>query len=261
MPENPELDDILKALGDTHPSVRLQAVDRLLQALPFGPELERILAERLQVERDEECLSLLRHACEAVRQTLEKPGYLRTTDPERETTVDFPSLPLPDRLRFLQGLRRESLRFFADQAPEWFLQEKNPIIAAALVKVFGKTWPSDRLQELATKLLSYPGSVRMAVLDLLIEKRPDALVRYLPKLLATRDPKLHLMAIRGLFKIDAPEALKYLEFFLYHEQRPEREMAILDLFHIPFSDIKPALFAFFTVESDLRLLEKAGALF
>ena len=64
-----------------------------------------------------------------------------------------------------------------------------------------------------------------------------------------------------MFKIDVPEVLAWLASFLYTEDLPARELAIIELFHSPSDAIKPVLFTFFSVESDLSLLEKAGSLF
>ncbi|MFZ2955365.1 MAG: HEAT repeat domain-containing protein [Candidatus Ozemobacteraceae bacterium] len=253
--------EILREISAPIRSIRLVAIERLLQEIPPDPEIHKLLGDRLKIEDDEECLRLLRYAQEMISQALVENSRPPDHLPEHPESGNFTSLSAPERLLFLRNLPRKVVLELADQAPEWFAQEKNPIIAGTLIKTFGKVWPQEKLQGLASNLLSFPSSVRIAVLNTLIEKAPDALVRYLPRFLTSDDPKLHLMAIRGLFKIDVPEALKHLEFFLYNENLPSREMAIIDLFHFPFAEIKPVLFSFFSIESDQDLLEKAGTLF
>ena len=260
MRENAGSSALLQEIAAPHRSVRLQAISRLCQEHP-GPELDGILESRLALETDEECLSLLRLAQEVVRESRSRATGRPLERADHGTPIDFPGMSVPERFTFLKGLQPAARRFFAAQAPEWFAAERNPIIAASLINTFGRLWPKDRLRDLAANLLSFPPSVRMPVLDTLVDLAPDALLNYLPNLLTSGDPKLHLLAIRGLFRIDLPEARKYLEFFLFNEDRPSREMAIRDLFHLPFSDFRSVLLSYFSFESDHDLLQKAGTLF
>jgi hypothetical protein len=181
---------------------------------------------------------------------LPQPGchpFLRLTDQEK--------------LQFLRTLNEDAISEWGPQAPGWFADEQNPVIAGTLLKIFGAFWSREQLVELASTFFRLPGSVRLAALDLLSDRQPAALARCLPKLLTSDDPKVHLLAIRGLQRIDVPEARKYLEDFLFHEDRPARELAIIDLLQFPFPDIKPVLFTFFSIETDHELLERAGTLF
>ncbi|MBF0409808.1 MAG: HEAT repeat domain-containing protein [Candidatus Riflebacteria bacterium] len=259
MSPNTKVSQLMQEISAPIRSVRLIAIEQLIQENQASDEIRGFLQNVLKDETDEECLQMLTYALELVSQSLME-NHTKIPD-EDLNPENFKTLSDSSRLRILRGLTRKQIKEWSSQAPLWFKEEKNTLISALIVKTFAKVWPRENLQELAPKLTASSVSVRMAVLSVLVENAPDALVKFLPRLLTSDDPKLHIMAIRGLFKIDPQEALKHLEEFLYDDNQSAREIAIVDLFHFPFADIKSVVIKYFSIEDNLFLLEKAGSLF
>ncbi|MBF0410657.1 MAG: hypothetical protein HQM10_25155 [Candidatus Riflebacteria bacterium] len=242
-------------------SVRLKTLEQLLSEFHDNDQIMELLKERYKLESDYECKKLIMHAIEIFGQSIIKKAEKRAVRLDNFKKEEFVLLSDYERLLFFREISGKDAGKIAHLAPELLAAEKNPFVAAALIKTFSRLWPHENLKDLASNLLSSSSSVQMAILDLLINISPQSLTRYLPKLLTSGDPRLHLFAIRGMAKIDLPEALLHLEEFLFSQEKSGREVAILDLFHFPFIEIKPVLLKYFAFESDLKLLEMAGSLF
>ncbi len=115
--------------------------------------------------------------------------------------------------------------------------------------------------QVISRLQSASAADRFEALEILVERFPDHLAEELPRFLVSEDPRMRILAIRGLAQVDREEALLHLESMLVTGSPTERKAAFQMAFQLPFSEIKPILLKFLAVENDPEMLGNAGVLF
>jgi hypothetical protein len=253
---------IISDLSNPFPAFRVFALE---QAIKTGSSRELLdaLEARQHQERHEECLLLLGYAIPAVKDRL-TPGTSSFGSPP-------PSLAdLPDR--FLQGnaYQRFTLLLHLDQkavqellplSGSWFQAEKDPIVAAQILRQFGDSWSLQEIPLIQGFLHSPRISLQVAALEVLTRRAPTLLSEYLPRLLTDADPRIQSLAIKGLAELDPDAAIAHFEQMLRSADPICRSSALRISIFLPFDRLKPLLLAFLAAEKDPALLEKAGLLF
>ncbi len=268
------MDDLLQELVSPIKTFRLFALERIIQQ-GGPPELRQFLEDRQLHEEDEECQVLLIHALAAVRAREEARLTTAPAAPASPVSPTTPASSAPPldpatltwpvddpaaQLELLTRLPAERLAEFAPRAPIWLAATEAPHAQAALLRTFRAHWPEDHLEALAPLLGANSLAVRSAALQLLIDKVPQEVGRFLPRLLSADDPRLRSLAIQGLAAIDLESALEHIEAMLVSSQPASRGFAIRNCLFLPFERVKPLLLKALAVECFPELIEKAGAI-
>jgi len=166
-----------------------------------------------------------------------------------------------ERSHILARLSREKVKVLAEAAPSLLERETSPSVAASLIKVFFRDWPSKRLKPLLERLGARQVSLRMAALEALIQIAPESLVQSLPNLLKSKDTRLRILAIKGLARINIDEALRHLEVILLQGEPGQREAGFQCALLLPFENTRNLLVKVFAAETDCQFLKKIGNIF
>ncbi|MBF0498497.1 MAG: HEAT repeat domain-containing protein [Candidatus Riflebacteria bacterium] len=260
------MDSELSIILDLASPVRSFRLFAIEQAIREGasPEIFAALQTCLIEEKDEECRILLAHAISEVQRRLEGRGSLDGTgsiDPKSFFDRFTAQSTSGDRLQMLARLSSRSAPELVSTAVTLLDFETNPVVMAALIKTFAGAWPSDKLDLIVTRLTAPNLCLRLAALETLIQRAPDMVVRHLPALLTSSEPRESALAIRGLAAIDLDEALAHLENLLLSTDSARKQVGLQNCLFLPFERVKSLLFKFFASESDPALLERAGWLF
>ncbi|MBF0407296.1 MAG: HEAT repeat domain-containing protein [Candidatus Riflebacteria bacterium] len=246
-------------------SLRLLAIEKVIQN---GNDLNTLqeLENRLKEEEDEECKFLLQHAVKLVSQRLKSTGSNKADDlhsselSAEEFTTQWLVSEARQKLVLLDQLDKPLLEKLSQQAPEMLKKEKNPVIAATLIRTFTPLWPREHLKIIADHLSSPSLSLKLAAFEALTQISPELLVTSLPALLTTDDLRMRAIAIRALAKLGPEEAIYYFERQLMQGNSSQREAAIQYSFYLPFEMAKPILLSYISLETDADLLERVGAI-
>ncbi len=256
------MDNLLQELASPIKTFRLFALERVIQQ-GGPPELRQFLEDRQLHEDDEECQVLLIHALAAVRaheEAREAPDPGLGVQPPDEGDLTWPVDDPPAQLDLLTRLPADRVAEMAPRAPIWLAATEAPHIQAAILRTFRAHWPEDHLEELAPMLGANSLAVRSAALQLLIDKVPQEVGRFLPRLLSAEDPRLRSLAIQGLAAIDLESALEHIDAMLVSAQPASRGFAIRNCLFLPFDRVKPLLLKSLAVECFPELIEKSGAI-
>jgi HEAT repeat protein len=256
---------IIKDLASPEKTFRVVALE---QAIAGGSSRELLaFLERMQTqEKDDECMILLQHAIEVVREKM-KPlsevdeEYDPQAIPPDEIPDIFTKCNVPNKLRILLALKNSQVSALALWASREVRREKNPAVVSQMIRIFGTYWPMDGLKTLLEKVASGYLTVRFASLEALIAIAPDRLKDSLPLLLQDQDARIRATAVKGLAKIDKEEAQNHLECILLDKDVNKKLAGLQVAVVLPFSMVKPGLLKFLSVEKDPDLLEKAGWIF
>lgn len=240
-------------------SFRLMAIEEALQH-GVGEETLAALRARQNVETDDECLTLLGMAIERI----ESQGKPPIPDQESGTRVTdgvferFDRLPPRGRIQFLQQSSREEKRELGSRFPKLLEEEKNPFVAAFLIRNLRDFLTSEQFPGLVPLLASTFLSVRVAALESLAQKAPNLLEERLPGLLTSDDPRVRSLAIQGLARVDFEEAINHIGGLLQEKDPHSRLAGLQNCLLVPFESVVPLLLRFLSDERDPELLEKAG---
>ncbi len=252
---------VKRAVGELNSprrSIRLQAIEICLQQ-GNSEEVLQALAARRAVEDDAECALLLEQAENTVRRRLESKS--ETALERNETEADFEQHDVQGRLKFLLNLSPAGREALARKGLVWLNIAKHPLVISSLLKIFGPYWSESELSRLVGFLADEHLSTRMAALELLVERAPRLILEALPPLLASPEPRVRVMAIQGLAKLDMDEAVRHLENMLLNGDSWAKSAAVRSAFQLPFEALKPSLLKFFAMEANPELLDEAGLLF
>lgn len=248
--------EIIRDLGAPIKSFRLYAIEQALTRRP-NRALVIALRERLRAEDDDECRVLLEHAL-AHHSPDENRKQAGEADPDPEFPIRFAAADTAERLNLLDTLRSRVDRLPANFGPCLLAGETHPAVAASIIRLFRRSWPSDNFSDLLTRLTADTGGVRHAALEALIDRWPDGLAAVLPPLLVSDDPRLQALAVQGLARIDQDEAVNHLQAMLLEGGPGERLAGLRVAFLLPFAAVREPLLKFTAAENDLSLLERAG---
>lgn len=249
--------EIAEQLSAPLRSFRLMAIEEILTK-GKGDEVMALLQDRYAVEKDEECHLLLSHALQTLHDRKERAKIDAALESELETFLEYEPL---EKLKKLENLSPEQRKGWAETAWNWYEAEKHPIIASVIIRIFSSHWQQAQLKELAKELKTGSLSKKMAILSVLTTVAPNFLLKHLPNLLTSKDPQIQGLAVRGLSKIDLPEAIRHLEYRISHADRNQRLTSIKASVHFRYSDIKEILLKALIIEEDPGLIEKLGMLF
>ncbi len=138
--------------------------------------------------------------------------------------------------------------------------EPHPYIAGELLGWVARVLPPAEVERLVPFLQSNHLSVRLSAIEALIGIDPQKLVGELPRLLSSSDPLLKSLGIRALAKIDPNEMFFHLEAMFRDQDALMRRTAIWTCLHLDSGLYESLLLDFFSVETDLALIGKAGML-
>ncbi|RCK81628.1 MAG: hypothetical protein OZSIB_0762 [Candidatus Ozemobacter sibiricus] len=256
--------ELIRDLDAPIRTCRLFAIEHLLQYGASQAALEALQRHQAR-EEDPECAMLLEHAMAAIRSRL-APSTPEAAAAPGATTPASPLLPsdlTPEaflsryqatsetaRVHLLSQLSPTHLRNFAPYVPALFQAEPNRLLGAALLRTFKTVWPRDHLKPLVPHLRSAYWSMRHAVMDLLVHKAPDLLARDLPRLLGHADPRVRILAVRGLAAVDPAEAERHLIAMFHSPQAEVRFAALQNSIFFPYSVVKPLLLQGLAMETD-----------
>jgi len=242
-------------------SFRLYSIEKAIKE-GNSPDLLSALEERMKIEEDEECHILLQHAIEAVKIRV-YAGALPDFDYQSPADFfgEYSSADQPKKFALLGFLESQNNSEFHKLGPQLLNIETNPVLASCIIKACGKNWPNEHLEQLSNYLFSENVSVRLAALEVLIQRSPNILENSLPHLLISPEPRTRALAVRGLAKIDQAEALNYLEHLLFSPDQTEKFLALQNCFFFPFEPLKPLLIKFISLENDLEIINRFGWLF
>ncbi|MFZ2960796.1 MAG: hypothetical protein WA705_28295 [Candidatus Ozemobacteraceae bacterium] len=252
--------EIIQELQMPLPSFRLFALERAIHQ-GSTPELLSELERMVDVEEHEECRLLCRHAIGAVKTRLRHLTNAPVESYSQEIFWGkFKEANPEDRLTLLSSLTPSQKEIFSETAANLLSSEPHPGVAAFLIRTFSSFWPVSRIEELTEYLLSGNLGIRLAALELFIQKSPASLERLLPRLLVVKDPRIRALAIRGLSAIDPDEAVAHFVLQIAEGDSCEKLAALQISIHLPFNRLKIPLLDFFARETDLSLLQKAGVI-
>ena len=241
-------------------SFRISAIEWVIRE-GSGSSIRSALEQALATETDEECRILIGHAFAAIDSRSNSTG-----SPEKRERITpelvrerFLRAEAGERLDLLRRLPAGNVAALSEWAPDWLKRETDPVVAASIIRVFGRCWPADHFLILSERLTAPFLSVRVAALEVLAAASPTLLITELPRLLGSSDPRIRALAIQGLNRIDPQEALLHLEAMLLEGDPAARRAAISNCLLFPFESTKPLLLKFFTIEDQPELLEEAGA--
>ncbi|MBF0499055.1 MAG: HEAT repeat domain-containing protein [Candidatus Riflebacteria bacterium] len=252
--------DVTSDLQAPIKSFRIFALEQIIRD-GSSSDILNTLEKQQQCEDDDECKLLFVHAIAAVKQRLNLTEKVNFSIDAEAFPQRFVAASVNERLEILFNLPAALIAPLSKWAPDLLEKESNPTVAATIIKIFARRWPKDRVNDITAKLLSESLSIRLAVLEVLIQISPKSLEKFLPKLLISDDPRIRALAIRGLIELDPDEAIAHLDFLLASPERHHKLAAIRNSFFFPFNCAREPILKFLALEKDPDLIEKAGCLF
>ncbi|MFZ5951950.1 MAG: HEAT repeat domain-containing protein [Candidatus Rifleibacteriota bacterium] len=241
-------------------SVRIFALEDVLKT---GGD-DRILALLKQFQKnetDEECLLLFSYAIDKLESSLapQKPAVEASLN-SNDFLKNFSRLDNTQKLNQLSRLLRSDCKKLAVNCLEFLKHEKHPAVLRKLMLTFCPLSEQLDLNYLKS-FLSHPAiGVRIAALQLLIQKAPETILKALPKLIRNPDANLRTLAIRGLARLDQTIALRYFDHFLFNGSEFEKKAILANSIFFEFSLIKESLLRFLILENKSDLLNPTSLL-
>ena len=253
-----EQQNIIDNLRTPIKSFRIFALEEIIKS-GDSSEFLSILKEISLTEDDPECSMLISHAISAVQSRLS--GETHTQSVKVSTSSDFlEKWQKADELEKMQIISNLPSRLPKDLrtiGPE-LLKGSSHVVTARVIRTFSRNWPEEQFNLILDGVHSDSLMLKLASLRTLVHIKPELLLEDLPQLLASSDPEIKALAIRGLVKIDQEEALKHLQALLLSPMQNERLAGIQNCPFLPFDIVKPLLLKYFAAETNSELLTKAG---
>ena len=239
-------------------SFRIFALEEIIRS-GGSPEILSILKQIQAIEDDQDCSILISNAIEVISSRLNSSNSVNSIGISDRSDLLGKWKDADDNLRMhiIANLPAVLPKEFCLLGPE-LVEGSSPIVAARVIRIFGRNWPEDKYNIITNYLHSDNLVLKLASLRTLVHSKPDLLLNDLPKLLASSDPEIKVLAIRGLVKIDKVEALNHLQALLLSPTKTERFAGIQNCPFFPFDIIKPLLLKYFAAETNSELLTKAG---
>lgn len=165
------------------------------------------------------------------------------------------------RLEWLGRLPAEKRRELAGHAPEQLRRERHPLVASALIRIFGRAWPEAHLEELVRYASDDNAAVCLGALEALRQRKSELLLPVLPALLTSPHFRIRGAAVRALAEVDPDEALAHLEALLLDSDPSRRLEGLRCCLHARFDKVMPLLLKAMAIETDVRRLIAYGTLF
>ena len=253
-----EQQNILDNLRLPIKSFRIFALEEVIKS-GGSPEILAVLEEISATEDDPECSMLISHAISAVNSRLGGTNNVETVslDNVSDFLTNWKEADENLRMHILSNLPVRLPKDVRTLGPE-LTEGVTPLVAARVIRTFGRNWPEDKFNLITNNLHSDSLVLKLASLRTMVHLKPDLLLDELPELLASPDPEIKALAIRGLVKIDKEEALNHLQALLLSPTKTERLAGIQNCPFLPFDMVKPLLLKYFAAETNSELLIKAG---
>ena len=253
-----EQQNILDNLRLPIKSFRIFALEEVIKS-GGSPEILAVLEEISATEDDPECSMLISPAISAVNSRLGGTNKVETVslDNVSDFLTNWKEADENLRMHILSNLPVRLPKDVRTLGPE-LAEGVTPLVAARVIRTFGRNWPEDKFNLITNNLHSDSLVLKLASLRTMVHLKPDLLLDELPELLASPDPEIKALAIRGLVKIDKEEALNHLQALLLSPTKTERLAGIQNCPFLPFDMVKPLLLKYFAAETNSELLIKAG---
>ncbi|MBP7632716.1 HEAT repeat domain-containing protein [Candidatus Ozemobacteraceae bacterium] len=239
---------------------RMAAVQMLLDPPPAAAAGE--LADIAAREDDADTREILRQIISGYER---RPAVPVTVSESRPTEGEGPwtgwAGSPAQRLEWLGRLPPETRKQLAREAPERLARERHPLVASAMIRIFGRVWPATALEGLIPYVSQDNVPVCLAALETLRQRKPELLPPLLPALLTSGSSRVRGAAVRALAEIDRDEALAHLEALLLDADPSRRLEGLRCCFHTRFEDVMQLLLKAMAVETDVRRLTAYGTLF
>lgn len=249
-------------INDLKAPIKSFRIFALEEAIKSGASQEVLdVLNQLKIEEDDgECQILINYAISAVQGRLagatQKPA--KKIKEQQEFLQHWNQAEESQKMTILAELPARLPSGIKALGPELLEKEKSSIIAAKIIRVFCRGWPEEKFSMISEKLSSESLSLRLASLRTIVHMKPELLLEDLPTLLASEDPQVKALAIRGLAKIDKDEALAHLQALLLSSNLSDRLAGIQNCPFLPFEMVKPLLLKYFAAENHPELLIRAG---
>ena len=251
----------LKLIEDLKAPIKSFRLFAIEEAIKDGASRDVLFAltELEKNETDAECRLLAGYAITAVKARIEgKADLTLKIDNEKEFLKAWNEADPNRRFEILSNLPARMPRFLKPLGPKLLAEEKSPLVAGKIMRVFCRFWPRDQFNEIARHVFSESLSLQLAALRTLVHMSPALLLPSLPTLLDSPNPRIKALAIRGLAKLDQDEASNHLQALLLSPDKDDRLAGIISCPFLPFETVKGLLFKFFAAETDPDLLKRAG---
>ena len=244
-----------------HPakSFRLYAIEKIIENGVSEKDFSNI-EKRLKVEDDPECRSLLEHAVAVFKSKTAAGNRPPKFDP-KEFCAEFSKFSVEKKLSAIADLPLPRKNDLLEYIPSLIENESDPLAATVLIKSFGSILPEEKLKCVGKKLLSKNLGLRLAALDILVQRVPKTLAEILPRFLIAEDPRIRSLAIKGLGRIDPDEALNHNLELMRNDSEFHKSAALENCFQFPFDRLKPFLLEFLLKENNPDLVRQAGVFF
>ena len=239
-------------------SFRIFALEEVIRT-GDSPEILSVLEEIRISEDDPECSMLISHAISAVQSRLagaKKPEPMAITN-STDFLTNWKQADENMRMHIISNLPARLPKDLREMGPV-LLEGSSPVVSARIIRTFSRNWPEDKFDLITNNLHSDSLVLKLASLRTMVHLKPEMLLKDLPYLLASSDPEIKALAIRGLVKIDKEEALNHLQALLLSPTKTERLAGIQNCPFLPFEMVKPLLLKYFAAETNAELLIKAG---
>jgi len=254
-----DLERLKQELAAPIESIRIFALEEIIKS---GGDLSllKFLQDYQQTESDEECLLLVSYAISKIECSIESVSS-SVTQPARDNfwSIFSQSSDL-EKLRLLNELSRKDCKELGKKCLAIVKTEKHPAVLRRLI-LSVCIFSEENEFEVFKSFLSFPAvGVRIAALHFLIQKAPDAILKFLPKLLRNSDANLRALAVRGLAKLDATTAVKYFDHFLFNGNELEKRAILASSVFFDFSLIKESLLKLIMQETGIEWLTSTSLL-
>ena len=258
MSKSKEQQNILDNLRLPIRSFRIFALEEVIKS-GCSSEILSVLEEIRATEDDPECSMLITHAINAVQSRLNGIKNIESISVEDADKFLASWNEADDNLRMyiISNLPARLPKEIRGLGPE-LVVGCSPLLTARVIRTFSRNWPEDKFSIITNNLHSESLVLKLASLRTMVHLKPDLLLDDLPDLLASSDPEIKALAIRGLVKIDKEEALNHLQALLLSPTKTERLAGIQNCPFLPFETVKPLLLKYFAAETNSELLTKAG---
>lgn len=234
-------------------SVRIFALEEIIKT-GGDPALIGLLRELQKQESSEECKLLFDYAIGRLQSNAQFKALANEGHAPESFWKKFSKAGNIEKLNLLNQLKKTDCKKLSQNCLKYTLAERHPAVLRKLLSLICSNCSTIEIAQLKP-FLHFPAvGVRMAALQLFIQKSPEALKGSLPRLLRSKDFNLRNLAIRALAKLDQTTAMAYFEHFLFKGNELERKAILSNSIFFEFSGIKKKLIRFLILEKNPEFL-------
>lgn len=259
MTTNSQQQNLIDDLKAPIKSFRIFALEEAIRS-GKTPEVLAALEEIRLTEDDGECLMLVEHAINAVKERLlgDSAPHAEIPKQQQKFLTAWENSDDTQKMRVLSEMPARIPKDLRGLGPRLLEKEKSSVLCARLIRVFCRGWPKEEFSAITDCIRSDSLTLKLAALKTTVHMKPELLLEDLPQLLNSKDPQIKALAIRGLAKIDKEEALNHLQALLLSPEISDRLAGIQNCLFLPFDMVKPVLLKYCAAENHPELLIRAG---